>query len=115
MAGAQFNPNGFAGANATSVTALAATGGGQMNALDGAIFTLTPTATQTLTAAVTPAGTRATIIVLTSGTSSFTQTFGTGFKSTGTLATGITGGAYFVLEFVSNGTLMIETSRTAAM
>lgn len=115
MAGASFNPNSFAGPNAGPVTVIPASGGSVMNALDGAVFTLTPTANQTITAAVTPAGTQATIIVLTSGTSSYTQTFGTGFKATGTLATGTVDAKYFVLRFISNGTLMIETSRTAAM
>ena len=77
--------------------------------------TVTPTALGTFTTTVPPAGTICTLIILTSGASSYTMTFGTGFKSTGTLATGVTTGKYFTVSFISNGTLVIETSRTTAM
>lgn len=76
---------------------------------------LTPTSTRTLTTTIAPAGQTRRLIILTSGTTSYTLTFGTGFKSTGTLATGATSARYFVIEFLSNGTSMIETSRTIAM
>ncbi len=113
-------PDNFLGnRNATlggSVTIpVAASGGSALNAANGSVFSLTPTASQTLTASVVPAGYEMTLIVITSGTTSYTQTFGTGFKSTGTLATGTTSGATFVLRFISNGTNMIEVSRTAAI
>lgn len=114
MAGATFNPNAFAGANSTSVVALAAAGGA-VNALNGSVVTYTPDADATLTAAVAPAGSEVSLIVLTSGTTSYTITFGTGFKSTGTLATGTTTARTFVVRFVSNGTAMLEVSRTTAM
>ena len=69
----------------------------------------------TMTTRVATLGSRADIIILTSGTTSRTVTFGTGFKTTGTLATGTASGKYFVISFVSNGSFMIETSRTVAM
>lgn len=79
------------------------------------VVSVTPNATATYTTTVAPAGARATIIVNTSGTSSYTITFGTGFKTTGTLATGTVSAKTFVINFVSDGTTMIETGRTTAM
>jgi hypothetical protein len=76
---------------------------------------LTPSADRTYTSTVPTAGQRATVIILTSGTSPYTLTFGTGFKTTGTLATGTADAKVFVISFVSDGTSLIETSRTAAM
>jgi hypothetical protein len=57
----------------------------------------------------------ASIIIVTSGTTSFTITFGSGFKTTGTLATGTVTARTFTINFVSDGTNMIEMSRTVAM
>lgn len=76
---------------------------------------LTVTNNRTITTTVLPAGSRASIIVLTSGTNSYNITFGTGFKTTGVLATGTVSAKTFVVSFVSDGTTMIEVSRTAAM
>ena len=76
---------------------------------------VTPTATATFTSTVPAAGLRTTIMILTSGASSYTITFGTGFRTTGTLATGTTTARYFMLSFISDGTVLVETSRTAAM
>jgi hypothetical protein len=81
---------------------------------DGSIFQLTPGEDETLTASGFENGERVFLVVLTSGTTSRTLTFGTGFKSTGTLATGTTSGKYFVLSFVVVNDLLIETSRTTA-
>jgi hypothetical protein len=75
----------------------------------------TPTANRTVTTTVPRAGMRRTLILLTSGTNSYTYTFSTGFKTTGTLATGTTTARRFVLEFISDGTYLIETSRTVAI
>jgi hypothetical protein len=80
-----------------------------------AVAKVTPTATATYTTTVAPAGSRATIVVVTSGTTSYTITFGTGFKTVGTLATGTVTTKTFAIDFVSDGTSMIETSRTTAM
>jgi hypothetical protein len=80
-----------------------------------AVVKVTPNATATFTTTVAPAGSRATVIIVTSGVTSYTITFGTGFLTTGTLATGTTTAKTFVIDFVSDGTTMIETGRTTAM
>lgn len=77
--------------------------------------TVTPNATGTFTSTVPPAGTICTLEIVTSGTTSYTMTFGTGFKTTGTLATGTVTAKTFMLAFLSNGTTLNELSRTAAM
>ena len=61
------------------------------------------------------AGTHCHVIVLTSGVTSFTITFGSGFKPVSTLATGTTSARVFVVGFISDGTNLYETGRTAAM
>lgn len=76
---------------------------------------LTPNSTRTLTTTIAPAGQRRTLIILTSGTTSYTLTFGTGFRANGTLATGTVTAKRFVLQFVSDGTTMNEISRTVAI
>jgi hypothetical protein len=76
---------------------------------------VTPTATATFTTTVPSAGIRCSLIILTSGASSYTITFGTGFRTQGTLATGTTTARYFVLDFISDGTTLTEISRTTAM
>ena len=76
---------------------------------------VTPTATGSFTTTVPAAGVVCHLIILTSGTTSYTMTFGTGFKSQGTLATGTNTARYFVVQFISDGTILIETSRTTAM
>jgi hypothetical protein len=79
------------------------------------VVKVTPNATATYTTTVAPAGAESSIIIVTSGTTSYTITFGTGFLTTGTLATGTVTAKTFVVNFVSDGTTMIETSRTVAM
>lgn len=79
------------------------------------VVQVTPNATGSFTSTVPPAGTRCTLIVLTSGTTSYTMTFGTGFKTAGTLATGTVTAKTFVFQFVSDGTTLIEASRTTAL
>ena len=76
---------------------------------------VTPNATATLTTTVPAAGTICTLIINTSGTTSFTLTFGTGFKTTGTLVTGTVTAKTFTMAFISDGTSVIELSRTVAM
>jgi hypothetical protein len=76
---------------------------------------VTPTGNATYTTTVPPAGTHCHVVILTSGSSSFTITFGSGFKPTGTLATGATTNRVFVVGFISDGTNLYETGRTAAM
>jgi len=76
---------------------------------------VTPNATATFTSTVPAAGAICVLSILTSGTTSYTITFGTGFKSTGTLATGTVTARYFNITFVSDGTSLIEMSRTTAI
>ncbi len=76
---------------------------------------LTVTAARTLTTTVPPASCEAFTIILTSGTSSFVITFGSGFKPVGTLATGTTTARVFVIHWISNGTVLYEAGRTTAM
>lgn len=79
------------------------------------VVKVTPTGNSTFTTTIPAAGTMCKIIILTSGVSSFTITFGTGFKPTATLATGTTTSRVFVVSWVSDGTNLYETGRTAAM
>jgi len=76
---------------------------------------VTPNATATYTSTVPAAGLRATVIILTSGTTSYTITFGTGFKPSATLATGTTTAKYWTVNFISDGTNLIETGRTGPL
>jgi len=76
---------------------------------------LTVTANRILTTTVPPAGSEAMTIILTSGTTSRTITFGTGFKPVGTLATGTVTGRVFVIHWISDGVNLYENGRTAAM
>jgi len=76
---------------------------------------LTVTGNRTLTTTVPSAGSEAFTIILTSGVSSFTITFGSGFKPVGTLATGTTTGRVFVIHWISDGTNLYEAGRTTAM
>jgi hypothetical protein len=79
------------------------------------LTTVTISADTTLTTTVPKVGSTAYVIVITSGASSRTVTFGTGFKSTGTLATGTDADRRFVFQFISDGTNLLEVSRTAAI
>ena len=77
---------------------------------------VTPNALGTFTSTVPPAGSVRHLTINTSGTTSYTMTFGTGFKSQGTLATGTTSGKVFALAFLSDGASLIEIgARGAAM
>lgn len=69
----------------------------------------------TLTSTVPAAGAEATVVIVTVGTTSRTVTFGTGFASTGTLATGTAADRRFVVRFLSDGTRLLEVSRTTAI
>lgn len=80
------------------------------------VLTLTPGQAETINAPspVVP-NQRLVLVITTSGTTSFTLTFGTNFKSTGTLATGTVSGKVFVIEFISDGVNYNEVARTTAM
>lgn len=80
-------------------------------------YLLTPGEDETIAATTTgaTAGKVYFLRVLTSGTTSRTLTFGTNFKSTGTLATGTVSAKVFVIGFLFDGTNFCETGRTTAM
>lgn len=80
-------------------------------------YKLTPAQAETINAETTGAvsGRFYSLVVTTSGTTSYTLTFGTAFKVTGTLATGTTSGKVFVINFLFDGTNFNEVSRTTAM
>lgn len=82
---------------------------------NGSLYQVTVTAARTLTATVPPSNRPCMLKVLTTGTTSYTITFGNGFTSTGTLATGTTNNRVFAISFRSDGTKLIESCRSAAM
>lgn len=88
-----------------------------MDCSKGDVWTYTPTESTTITPINLAPGQRVSLIILTSGTNSYTLTFGTPFKVTGTLASGASDGKYFVISFITNGagTVLAEESRTTAM
>lgn len=86
-----------------------------MGLQNGETVQVSPNATATFTTTSDTAGSTSRLIILTSGTTSRTITFGTGFKTTGTLTTGTVSARYFVFDFVSDGTNWIEMSRTVAI
>src|SRR5689334_3060880 len=85
--------------------------------VDGAVvYQITPSASQSLT--IVPDGLPGQLYVfkvVTSGTSSYTLTFSTGFIPSATLATGTSDAKRFTVSFVSDGQNLVEISRTAAM
>ncbi len=108
-------PQGNPGVTPVPVYASLANGATAMALGTNDAVKVTPTGNATYTTTVPVAGKHVHVIILTSGVSSFTITFGTGFKPTATLATGTTTARVFVVGFVSDGTNLYETSRTAAM
>ena len=87
-----------------------------LDANAGSYFVLTPTQSCTINAANPIAGQTVRVAITTSGTSSYTVTLGTNFKSQGTLATGTVSAKTFVLTFACfDGTNFCEIGRTPAM
>lgn len=105
----------IAGVPITGVAALTAGSTVAVNFNTASVFTLTPAETETITASGGTPGAKACIVITTSGTNSYTLTFSTGFKVTGTLATGTVSAKVFVIEFVYDGTNWNEVARTSAM
>jgi hypothetical protein len=98
-----------------AVTALAPGATVSLDLSTGSVFTLTPAQNETINITNATAGQEFTIAILTSGTSSYTLTFGTNFKSTGTLSTGSVDAKWFDVSFVCTSTTnCIERSRTTA-
>jgi hypothetical protein len=99
----------------TPVYTLLSSGTLAMDFANNTCVKITPSATQTFTTTVPPAGSMRTLMILTSGTVTRTVTFGTGFKPTTTLATGTVAARVFVIHWISDGTNLYESGRTAAM
>lgn len=98
----------------SQVTALGASGTVSLDPTQGQTFSITPTANVTLNAASLIQGQEISLIVATSGTTSYSISFATNFRTTGALSTGTTTAKNYVLEFVSDGTNYYEQSRTVA-
>ena len=79
------------------------------------VWTLTTTGSENTTFTVTGgvAGQTYKFIITSDSGGSDVLTFGTGFRVTGTLT--LTASKVYVVEFVSDGTSLIETSRTTAI
>lgn len=79
------------------------------------VLTLTPAQSCTINATGGANNQSAIFEITTSGTSSFTITFGTNFKAQGTLATGTVSGKVFVVQFTNIAGTWTELARTTAM
>ena len=99
----------------STVTALATTGTVSLDPTQGQIFSITPSANVTLNTTSVVPGQVISLIVLTSGTTSYSVNFATNFKTTGALSTGTTTAKNYTLDFVSDTSTYYESSRTAAM
>jgi hypothetical protein len=108
-------PLSFANGGIGSGAATSATSGTMTVSMTTEMITITPTNACTFNASGGVTGQRVTFVITTSGVSSFTLTWGTNYRTTGTLATGTTTAKIFCVTFIYNGSLWLETNRTAAM
>jgi hypothetical protein len=100
----------------SSATAAASTTGTIAVTMSGmSVYTITPTGACTFNASGGVAGQYCSFVITTTGTTSRTLTWGTNFKTTGTLATGTVAAKVFTITFIYDGTNWNETSRTTAM
>jgi hypothetical protein len=110
----------------TALTAITANGPATGQAIDPTLgqlvtFTASPPsggASITLTASSAPLGSLVRLLVTATTVQNTTITFGTGFRSVGTLVVTAAAGPAnqsYIITFVGNGTSMFEASRTAAM
>lgn len=105
----------FANGGREGSAATSATTGAMTVNMTTSIITITPTGACTFNASGGVVGQIVTFIITTSGTSSFTLTWGTNYRKVGTLATGTTSARFFSVTFVCvNGTIWQEIARTAA-
>jgi hypothetical protein len=79
------------------------------------VYTLTPAEDETITASGGVPGQEAYLVVTTSGATSRTLTFSTGFKTTATLVTGTVTAKVFTMHFIRDASNWNEVSRTTAM
>ena len=81
--------------------------------MTSSVVTITPTGACTFNASGGVAGQILVFSITTSGVSSFTLTWGTNFRKTGTLATGTTSARFFTVTFIClDGTTWAELART---
>lgn len=100
--------------NAGTTASTSATTGTMTVSMVTPIITITPTNACTFNATGGVTAQRLTFVITTSGASSFTLTWGTNFRSTGTLATGTTTAKIFCVSFIYTGSVWVETARTIA-
>lgn len=82
-----------------------------------AIYTITPTGALTINGTNNPTGVQGMTVYFLIGSngSSYAITFGTSFKSTGTLSTGTDNSKHFIVQFFcADGSTWYEVSRTTA-
>lgn len=111
------NPDTYIGNKVAALTHAATV---TLDPSQGNVFTITPAENETInfvssTNSGVISGQELILVVYTSGVTSFTLTFGTNVRSTGTLATGTVSGKVFMLCFACDGTNYIELSRTVAI
>lgn len=99
----------------TTATAIGNTGTVSMDFALGRQFTTTPAGAMTINATNCATGQTGTLFVTTSGTTAYTLTFSTNFKSAGTLSTGTVTAKTFLVLFQCNGTTAYEQDRTGAL
>lgn len=79
------------------------------------LFTITPTRSEIIMTTTGGEGDSALFRVLTTGSESYAITWGSGFKSSGSLTTGTTPSKKYVVEFVNDGVDWLELKRTTAL
>ena len=100
----------LSGSTSTAVTASGATA---IDASLNNVFAVNVTATTTVSISNHLPGQVITFIVAGGGSGNPVMTFGTGFKSTGTLT--CTDAATFTISFISNGTSVFQIARSTAL
>lgn len=104
----------FARGGIGAAAATSATTGTMTVSMTTPVITITPTGDCTFNATGGVAGQVITFSVTTSGSTSFNLTFGTNFRKTGVLATGVTTARFFTVTFICiDGTIWTEVARTA--
>jgi len=104
----------FANGGESAAAAAPATTGTMSVPMTSSIITITPTGACTFNASGGTRGQTVSFFITTSGTTSFTLTWGTNFRKIGTLATGTTSARFFSVTFrCLDGTIWQEIARTA--
>ncbi len=100
--------------SSAGVTAITSSSSMSADCSLGNVFTLVPAHTGTITFSNMVAGQPIWLVITTSGTSSYTLTFG-GSTDTGTLATGVSDAKVFVVSFIGQtASTLNEVKRTIA-